>query len=65
MAPTRKTLYHTMTSPNTNAFMSLLFDAIRVESRPTATGFKIVYLGKDKHPLKILEIVYNGSTIAT
>ena len=56
MAPTRTTLYHTMTSPNTNAFVSLLSDVVRAESKPMATGFRTIYLGKDKNALSILEI---------
>ena len=56
MSPTRETLYHTMTSPNTNALISLLSDVVRAESKTTDAGFKTVYLGKDKHSLSILEM---------
>ena len=36
--------------------MTLLTDAIRGNRKPTAAGFKIVYVGKDKTPLSILEM---------
>ena len=45
-----------MSSPNTNALMTLLNDAVRGHRKPTAAGFKIVYVGKDKTPLSILEM---------
>jgi len=43
-----------MTNPNTNALISLLNDAIR-QPKPTGAGFKTVYVGKEKYPLRILE----------
>ena len=48
--------FHTMSSPNTNTLMTLLTDTVRGNHKPTAAGFKIVYIGKDKTPLSILEI---------
>ena len=45
-----------MSSPNTNALMTLLTDAVKGNRKPTAAGFKIVYVGKDKTPLSILEM---------
>ena len=55
MAPKRSSLYHTMSNPNTNALMSLLTDAVR-DPKLTAAGFKIIYVGKDKYPLSVLEM---------
>ena len=56
MAPDCNTHYHTMSSPNTNALMTMLNNAVRAESKPTAAGFKMVYVGKDKVALNILEM---------
>ena len=56
MAPDRYTHYHTMSSPNTNALMTMLNNAVKAESKPTAAGFKMVYVGKDKVALNILEM---------
>ena len=56
MAPDRLSHFHTMSSPNTNALMSLLSDAVKGNRKPSAAGFKIVYVGKDKTPLSILEM---------
>ena len=56
MAPDRLSHFHTMSSPNTNALMSLLSDAVKSNRKPSAAGFKIVYVGKDKTPLSILEM---------
>ena len=55
MAPDSQPLFHTMTSPNTNAFMTLLNNAIW-EPDPMSAGFKILYVGKYKHPMIILEM---------
>ena len=55
MAPEPQSLFHTMSSPNTNALITLLNNAVR-EPKPTAAGFKIVYVGKDKYPMSILEM---------
>ena len=55
MAPEPQSLLHTMSSPNTNALITLLNNAVR-EPKPTAAGFKIVYVGKDKYPMSILEM---------
>ena len=56
MAPDCITLFHTMSNPNTNALMTMLTNAVQKESETTAAGFKIVYIGKDKVPLNILEM---------
>ena len=56
MAPDRLSHFHTMSLPNTNALMSLLSDAVKGNRKPSAAGFKIVYVGKDKTPLSILEM---------
>ena len=45
-----------ISSPNTNVLMALLNDAVRGHHKPTAAGYKIVYVGKDKTPLSILEM---------
>ena len=55
MAPDSQSLFHTMTSPNTNALMTLLKNAVR-EPKPTVARFKILYVGKDKYPMSILEM---------
>lgn len=52
MAPDNLTLYHTMTSPNTN--FNLLNNAANLEIKPMAVGCKSVYVGKDKYLLSIL-----------
>ena len=44
-----------MTNTNTTAFVTLLNDTVR-DPKPTAAGFKIVYIGKDKYPLSVLEM---------
>ena len=44
-----------MTSPNTNALMTLLKNAVR-EPKPTVARFKIFYVGKDTYPMSILEM---------
>ena len=44
-----------MSSPNTNALITLINNAVR-DPKPTAAGFKIVYIGKDKYPMSILEM---------
>ena len=36
--------------------MSLLSDAVKGNRKPTAGGFKFLYVGKDKTPLSILEM---------
>ena len=56
MAPDRLSHFHTMSSPNTNALMSLFSDAVKSNRKPSAAGFKIVYVGKDKTPLNILDM---------
>ena len=41
--------------------MSILTEAVIPDTKPTAAGFKTVYVGKDKFPLSVLEIVHiNG-----
>ena len=40
MAPNRRSHYHTMSNPNTNALMSMLKNAVRSDNGPTAAGFK-------------------------
>ena len=44
-----------MTNPTTNAIMSMLQGAIETK-KPTAAGFKIIYIGSDKLPVSILDI---------
>ena len=56
MAPDRNTHYHTMSSPNSIALMTMLSNAARAETKPTAAGFKMVYVSKEKVPLRILEM---------
>ena len=55
MESKRSSLYHMMSNPNTNALTSLLNDAVR-DPKVTAAVFKIVYVGKDKYPLGVLEM---------
>ena len=55
MAPDSHSHFHTMSSPNTNALITLINNAVR-DPTPTAAGFKIVYIGKDKYPMSILEM---------
>ena len=57
MAPTKLTLYYTMTYPNTIIIMRLLNKAARIEAKLAAAGFKIVREGKEKYPLSILKMV--------
>ena len=45
-----------MTFTNTNVLMSMLNNAVRAETKPAATGFKSVYIGKEKVPMNILEM---------
>ena len=56
MAPDRSTHYHTMISPNSNALMNMLANAARHDAKPTAAGFQMIYVGKDKYPLSILSM---------
>ena len=57
MAADRLSHFHTMSLPNTNDVMTLLTDAVRGNHKPVVAEFKIVYVGKDKTPLSILEMV--------
>ena len=57
MAPKNVILYHTITSPNTSTLVRILNDAIRIETKWTTAGFKIIYKGKNTFSLSILEIV--------
>ena len=56
MAPNGISHFHTVSSPNTNDLMSLLSNAVKDNRKPSAAGFKVVYVGKDKSPLSILEM---------
>lgn len=56
MASDRKILNHTMISRNTSAFITLLYDTVKENPKPTAVGFKIVYVDKKSYPLSILEM---------
>ena len=55
MAPDRTTYFHTMSNPNTNAIMSMLQGAME-QRKPTAAGYKIIFVGSDKLPVSILEL---------
>ena len=56
MAPGRSTHYHMMTYISTNGLMNMIANAARHDAKPTATGFQMVYVGKDKYPLSILSM---------
>ena len=56
MAPDRLSHFRTMSSPNINALMTLLTNVVKGNCKPTAVGFKIFCVGKDKTPLSILEM---------
>ena len=53
MVPDSHSHFHTMSSPNTNALITLINNAVR-DPKPTAAGFKKFYVGKDKYPMSIL-----------
>ena len=53
MSPDPQSHLHTVSSTNTNALLTPLNNAAR-ESKPMAAGFKIVYVSKDKYPMRIL-----------
>ena len=55
MTPDSHSHFHTMSSPNTNALITLLNNAVR-DPNTTAAGFKIVYVRKDKYSMSILEM---------
>ena len=62
MAPDRKTHFHTMSNPNTNAIISMLRGALQ-GTKSTATGFKIVHIGIDKLPVTIRKMApLNGKS---
>lgn len=49
-----------MTSPNANALMILLNNAVR-KPKPTVAGLNIFYVGKDKYHMSILEMASVGN----
>lgn len=57
MASDQVTHFHIMSLPSTNALMTLLTNAVRGNQKLMAAGFNIVYVGKDKAPLKIIVVV--------
>ena len=55
MTPDCRTLFHILSTPNTNAIMSMLQGATE-QRKPTAVGYKIIFVGSDKLPVSILEL---------
>ena len=56
MAPDRRSHYHTIYNPNTNALMSMLKNTVRADNGPIAAGFKTAYVGIDRFPITIINM---------